>query len=114
MISIKNSVHEEMVGDTAGGRLLRLNNVEWRRGEKLRMQMIQAPMSLDSMVQYLSMDVKLNSKKGAHIRDRHRHANRDRWKHQIIAKTRKHQPPAKIEVKVQGLRMETRRPTGST
>ena len=37
MISMKNSVHVEVFGDTAGGRLLRLNNVEWRRGEKLRM-----------------------------------------------------------------------------
>ena len=51
MISMKNSVHIKVVGDTARGRLLRLNNVEWRRGEKLRMQMIPARMSLDSIVQ---------------------------------------------------------------
>ena len=30
MISMKNSVYVEVFGDTAGGRLLRLNNVEWR------------------------------------------------------------------------------------
>ena len=51
MICMKNSVYVEDFGDTAGGRLLRLNNVEWRRGEKLRMQMIPACMSLDSIVQ---------------------------------------------------------------
>ena len=32
----------------------------------------------------------------------------------IMAKSKKIQPSAKIEVKVQGLRMERRRPTGST
>ena len=42
MISMKNSVYVEVFGDTAGGRSLRLNNVDWRRGEKLRMQMIPA------------------------------------------------------------------------
>ena len=51
MISMKNSVYVEVFGDTAEGRLLRLNNAEWRRGEKLRMQMIPARMSLDSIVQ---------------------------------------------------------------
>ena len=51
MISMKNSVYVEVVRDTAGGRLLRLNNVEWRRGEKLRMQMIPARMSPDLIVQ---------------------------------------------------------------
>ena len=49
MISMKNSVYMEVFGDTAGGRLLRLKNVEWGRGEKLRMQMIPARMSLDSI-----------------------------------------------------------------
>ena len=41
MICMKNSLYLEVFGDTARRRLLRLNNVEWRRGEKLRMQMIQ-------------------------------------------------------------------------
>ena len=31
MISMKNSVYVEVFGDKAGGRLLRLNNVDWRR-----------------------------------------------------------------------------------
>ena len=47
MISMKNSVYVEVFSNTAGDRLLHLSNVEWRRGEKLRMQMIPARMSLD-------------------------------------------------------------------
>ena len=78
MISMKNSVYVEVFGDTAGGRLLRLNNVQWRRGEKVRMQMIPARMSLDSIVQYVSVDLKLNSKNEAHIKDRHGNENRER------------------------------------
>ena len=52
MISMMNSGYVEVVGDTARGRLLRLNNVECSSGEKLRMQMIPARMSLDSIFQY--------------------------------------------------------------
>ena len=78
MISMKNSVYVEVFGDMAGGRLLRLNNVEWRRGEKLRMQMIPARMSLDSIVQYRSVEMKLDSKNVAHIKDRHGTGNRER------------------------------------
>ena len=78
MISMKNSVYVEVFGDTAGGRLLRLNNVEWRRGEKLRMQRIPGRMSLDSIVQYLSVELKLNSKNEAHIKDHHGNGNRER------------------------------------
>ena len=78
MISMKNLVYVEVFGDTAGGCLLRLNNVEWRRGEKLRMQMIPARMSLDSIVQYVSVELKLNSKNEAHIKDRHGNGNRER------------------------------------
>ena len=40
----------EVLGDTMGQRLMRLNNVEWRRGEPLRMQVIFARMSLDEIV----------------------------------------------------------------
>ena len=78
MISMKNSVYAEVVGDTAGGRLLRLNNIEWRRGEKLRMRLIPAGMSLDSIVQYVSVELKLNSKNKAHIKDHHGHGNHNR------------------------------------
>ena len=78
MISMKNSVYVEVFGDTAGGHLLRLNNVKWRRGERLRRQMSPARMSLDSIVQYVSVELKLNSKKEAHIKDRHGNGNRER------------------------------------
>ena len=36
MISLKNSVYMEVFCETAGGCLLRLNNVDWRRREKLK------------------------------------------------------------------------------
>ena len=75
---MKNSVYVEVFGDTAGGRLLRLNNVEWRRGEKLRVQMIPARMSLDSIGQYVSVEWKPNSKNKAHTKDRHGNGNRER------------------------------------
>ena len=78
MISMKNSVYVELLGDTAGGRLLRLNNVEWRRGEKLKLQMIPARMGLDSIVQFKSVELTLNSKNEAHIKDRHGNGNRER------------------------------------
>ena len=78
MISLKNSVYVEVFGETAGGRLLRLNNVEWRRGEKLKLQMIPARMSLDSIIQYVSVELKLNSENEVHIQDRHNHGNHDR------------------------------------
>ena len=45
MVSLKNSVYVEVVGDTAGERLLRVNDVEGRRGEKLKMQPIPARMN---------------------------------------------------------------------
>ena len=78
MISMKNWAYVEVFGDTAGGCLLRLNNVEWRRGARLRMQMIPARMSLDSIVQYMSVELKRNSKNDAHIKDRHGNGNRER------------------------------------
>ena len=78
MISMKNLVYVEVFGDMAGGRLLTVNNVEWRRGEKLRLQMFPARMSLDSIVQYVSVELKLNSKNKAHIKDRHGNRNRER------------------------------------
>ena len=49
MISVKNSVCVKVVADKARGRLLRLKNVECRCGDKLRMHMIPARMSLDSI-----------------------------------------------------------------
>ena len=71
-------MYVEVLGERAGGRLLRLNNVEWGSGEKLKLQMIPAQMSLDSIIQYLSVELKLNSKNEAHIKGRHNHGNHDR------------------------------------
>ena len=75
MISLKNSVYVEVFGETAGGRLLRLNNVKLRRGEKMKLQMKPARMSLDSIIQYVSVELKLNSKNEAHMKDLHNHGN---------------------------------------
>ena len=52
MLGLRNAVYVEVSGDSMGQRLLRLNNVEWRRGEPLRMQVIFARMSLDEIVKY--------------------------------------------------------------
>ena len=59
-----------------GKRLPCLNNVEWRRGEPLRMQVILARMSLDEIVKYITVELKLNAKKEAHVQDRHGHGQR--------------------------------------
>ena len=53
-----------------GQRLRRLNNVEWRRREPLRMQVILARMSLDEIVKYITVELKLNAKNEAHVQDR--------------------------------------------
>ena len=42
MLGSKNAVYVEVFGDTMGQRLMRLKNVEWRRGEPLRMQVEKA------------------------------------------------------------------------
>ena len=110
---MKNSVYVEVFGDTAGGRLLRLNNVGCRRAEKLRMQMIPARTSLDSIVQYVSVELKLNSKNEAHIKDRHGNGNRERLDDRNYRQIQEDQTVG-IEVEVQGPRMERRRPAGST
>ena len=76
MVGLKNAVYVEVFGDTMGQRLLRLNNVEWRRGEPPRMQVIFARMSLDEIVKYITVELKLNAKNEAHVQDRHGHGQR--------------------------------------
>ena len=78
MVSTNNSVQVDVIGDTVGGCLLRLRKVEWRCGGKLRMQMLPAHMSFGSIVQYVSVEFKLNSKNQAHIQDPHGQAIGDR------------------------------------
>ena len=67
MLGLKNAVYLEVFGDTMGQRLMRLSNVEWRRGEPLRMQIIFARMSLDEIVKYITVELKLNAKNEAHV-----------------------------------------------
>ena len=76
MLGLKNAVYVEVFGDSMGQRLLRLNNVEWRRGVPLRMQVIFARMSLDEIVKYITVELKLNAKNEAHVQDRHSHGQR--------------------------------------
>ena len=78
MISLKNSMYVEVFGEKVGVYLLRFTNVEWRRGAKLNLPMIPAGMSLGSIIQYVSVELKLNSKNEAHIKDSHNHGNHDR------------------------------------
>ena len=70
MLGLKNAVYVEVFGDTMGQRLMRLNNVEWRRGEQLRMRVIFARMSLDEIVKYITVELRLNDKNEARVQDR--------------------------------------------
>ena len=76
MYGLKNAVYVQVFGDTMGQRLMRLNNAEWRRGEPLRMQVIFARMSLDEIVKYITVGLKLNAKNEAHVQDRQGHGHR--------------------------------------
>ena len=73
---VKNAVYAEVFSDSTGQRLLHLNNVEWRRGEPLRMQVIFARISLDEIVKYITVELKLNAKNEAHVQDRHGNGQR--------------------------------------
>ena len=74
-----------------GQRLMRLNNVEWRRGEPLRMQVAFARMSLDEIVKYITVELKLNAKNEAHVQDRqgqgHRGHREDRHHREVNGDT---------------------------
>ena len=76
MFGLKNAVYVEVFGDTMVQRLMRLNNAEWRRGEPLRMQVIFARMSLDEIVKYITVELKLNAKNEAHVQDQQGHGHR--------------------------------------
>ena len=75
-LGLKNAVYVEVFGGTMGQRLTRLNNAEWRRGEPLRMQVIFARMSLDEIVKYITVELKLNSGNKAHVQDRQGNGHR--------------------------------------
>ena len=91
MLGLKNAVYVEVFGDTMGQRLMRLNNVEWRRGGPLRMQVIFAHMSLDEIVKYITVELKLNAKNEAHVQDRqgqgHRGHREDRHHREVKGDT---------------------------
>ena len=70
MLGLNNAVYVEVLGDTMEQRLMRLNNVGRRRGEPLRMQVIFTRMSLDEIVKYTTVELKLNAKNEAHVQDR--------------------------------------------
>ena len=76
MLGLKNTVYVEVFGNTMRKRLMRLNNAEWRCGEPLRMQVIFARMSLDEIVKYITVELKLNAKNEAHVQDRQGHGHR--------------------------------------
>ena len=76
MLGLMNAFYVEVFGDTMGQRLMRLNNAEWRRGEPLRIQVIFARMSLDEIVKYITVELKLNAKNEAHVQDREGHGHR--------------------------------------
>ena len=76
MLGLKNAVYVEVFGDTMGQRLTRLINAELRRGNPLRMQVIFARMSLDEIVKYITVELKLNAKNEAHVQDQQGHGHR--------------------------------------
>ena len=76
MLGLKNAVYVEVFGDTMGQRLMRLNNAEWRRGRPLGMLVIFPRMSLDEIVKYITVELKLNAKNEAHVRDQQGHGHR--------------------------------------
>ena len=91
MLGLKNAVYVEVFGDTMGQRLMRLNNVEWRRGEPLRMQVIFARMTMDGIVKYITVELKFNAKNEAHVQDRlgpgHRGHREDRHQPEVKGDT---------------------------
>ena len=117
MLGLKNAVYVKVFGDSMGQRLLRLNNVEWRRGEPLRMQVIFARMSLDEIVKYITVELKLNAKNEAHCRIDMVMDNEATEKTAIIGRSRRTRPTPRrmvVEVaKTTGPRRITRRPISS-
>ena len=91
MLGLKNAVYVEVFGDTMGQRLMRLNNVEWRHGEPLRMQVFFARMSLEEVVKYITVELKLNPENKAHVQDRqgqgHRGHRKDRHHREVKGDT---------------------------
>ena len=75
MFGLKNAIYVEVFGETMGQRLMRLNNSVWRHGEPLMIEVIFARMSLDEIVEYITVELKLNAKNEAHVQDRQGHGH---------------------------------------
>ena len=72
IISMRQSLYVEVFGEAAGQRLLRLHNEAWMKNEPLFwLREIPARMSLESILQYISVELKLNKKKEAGLKDRY-------------------------------------------
>ena len=78
------------------------------------MQITRARMSMDSIVQYVSVELKLNSKNQAHIKDRHGHGNRQRRDTGNYRAIQEDQNVGEDRSQVHGPRMERLGPVGST
>ena len=77
MISMRQSLYVEVVSEDAGQKLILLHNQAWMRNKPLvRPREIPARMSLESIVQYISVGLMLNKKNGAGLKDRY-HQNDD-------------------------------------
>ena len=101
MLGLKNAVYVEVFGDSMGQRLLRLNNVEWRRGEPLRMQVIFARMSPDEIVKYITVELKLERRTRPTCRIGMFMDNEDTEKTAIIGRSRRTRPtPRRMVVEV--------------
>ena len=76
MISMHQSLYVEVFGEAARQRLLRLHKQAWMKNEPLlRLRKIPARMSLESIVQYISVELKLNKKNEAGLKDRYDRKN---------------------------------------
>ena len=72
MTSMRQSLYVQVFGEAAGERLLRLHNQAWMKNEPLlRLRGIPARMSPESIVQYISVELKLNKKNEVGLKDRY-------------------------------------------
>ena len=72
MISMRQSLYVEVFGEPAGQRLFRLHNEVWMKNEHLlSLREIPARMSLESIVQYISVELKLNKNNEAGLKDQY-------------------------------------------
>ena len=72
MISMRQSLYVEVFGEAAGQTLLRLHNQAWMKNEPLLcLREIPARISLELIVQYTSVHLKLNKKNEERLKVRY-------------------------------------------